>query len=79
MSEKNTIPPASNGVHPPEKIKPVWANIIIMLYLHVSAVYGIYLAVFHAKIYTVIFGKHVRIMKTNFLIIPCSQLFCYTN
>lgn len=62
MSSNATISPVNDAVRPSVKIKPMWANIMIMLYLHVSAVYGLYLAIFHAKIYTVIFGNFVRIM-----------------
>lgn len=43
----------------PEKRKPqlVWRNIILFVYLHLAALYGIYLMFTSARIYTSLFGK----------------------
>lgn len=38
-------------------LKLVWRNIILFAYLHISAVYGLYLMLFSARIYTGIFGE----------------------
>jgi stearoyl-CoA desaturase (delta-9 desaturase) len=35
----------------------VWRNVLIFLYLHLAAIYGIYLAFISAKLMTTIFGK----------------------
>lgn len=50
---------------PPMQI--VWRNAILFAYLHVAAIYGLYLAITSAKFYTDIFGKFVNIM----LYLPC--------
>lgn len=43
----------------PEKRKAqlVWRNIILFVYLHLTALYGIYLMFTSARIYTSIWGK----------------------
>jgi len=35
----------------------VWRNVLIFLYLHFAAIYGIYLVFISAKLMTTIFGK----------------------
>jgi len=35
----------------------VWRNVLIFLYLHFAAIYGIYLIFISAKLMTTIFGK----------------------
>lgn len=40
------------------KIKLVWRNILIFGYVHLAAVYGAYLMITSARIYTGIFGKY---------------------
>lgn len=45
------------------KIRLVWRNIILFIYLHLAAVYGLWLLLTSAKLITSIFGK-------QFLIIP---------
>jgi len=35
----------------------IWRNVLIFLYLHLGAIYGIYLAFTSAKLITTIFGK----------------------
>jgi hypothetical protein len=39
------------------KLKFVWINVIAFIYLHVSAVYGLYLSVTSAKASTSLFSK----------------------
>lgn len=43
----------------PEKreLKLVWRNILLFIYLHVAAVWGMYLMLTSAKLATVAFGK----------------------
>lgn len=45
------------------KIRLVWRNIILFIYLHLAAVYGLWLLLTSAKLITSIFGE-------QFLIIP---------
>lgn len=40
------------------KYKLVWENIIGISLLHLGAIYGVYLTITSAKIYTVVFGEH---------------------
>lgn len=49
----------SNENNGPEKrkIQPVWRNIILFAYLHIAALYGVYLCFTSAKLYTTLFGK----------------------
>ena len=44
---------------PKKKIKKqiVWQNVIIFTYLHLGAIYGLYLALTSAKIVTTLFGE----------------------
>ena len=52
--------------HEPETPKPkteykrriVWENIIIFAFLHIAAVYGAYLSLTSAKLYTTMLGKN---------------------
>lgn len=37
----------------------VWRNVLIFAYLHLGALYGVYLAITSAKLATVIFGELV--------------------
>lgn len=46
------------------KLKLVWRNIILFVYLHVSSVYGAYLMLTSASWPTVLFGKNFN-MKTD--------------
>lgn len=46
-------------------LKLVWRNIIIFGYVHLAALYGAYLMVTSAKIYTALFGMHNYYMKTK--------------
>lgn len=39
------------------KLKLVWRNIIAFTYLHIAALYGAWLMITSAKLYTIIFGK----------------------
>lgn len=55
-SERGTIPRVKRSDLPPREYKPVWLNIIVILYLHIAAVYGLYLAAFRAKVYTTVLG-----------------------
>lgn len=40
------------------KLKLVWKNILIFSYVHIAAVYGAYLMITSAKIYTGLFGEY---------------------
>lgn len=41
------------------KFNLVWFNVLEYIYIHVAAVYGAYLMVTSASIYTTLFGKYV--------------------
>lgn len=53
----------------PEDRKPqlVWRNIILFAYLHLAALYGIYLMFTSARIYTSLFGKE-NLHNINFVL-----------
>lgn len=34
-----------------------WPDFIVQLFIHVGCLYGLYLAIFHARFYTSLFGK----------------------
>jgi hypothetical protein len=58
-SNANTTPIQQNQIINDEKEfkqKIVWKNVLIFIYLHIAAIYGIYLCAF-AKYQTLIFGK----------------------
>ncbi|GLV31138.1 Desaturase 1 [Carabus blaptoides fortunei] len=38
------------------KIQPVWRNIILFAYLHIAALYGVYLCFTSARLYTILFA-----------------------
>lgn len=37
----------------------VWKNIAIFLYIHLAAIYGLYVICFQAKRWTIIWGKYI--------------------
>lgn len=41
------------------KLQIVWRNVIIFVFLHIGALYGVYLAVTSAKIATTVFGEFI--------------------
>jgi len=41
----------------------VWRNVVVFSYLHLSALYGIYLSFTSAKLATVIFGEWFNFIK----------------
>lgn len=47
------------------KLKLVWRNIILFGYVHLAAVYGVYLILVSARFYTSLFGNyhHLKIKK----------------
>lgn len=51
------------------KIHFVWRNIIAFVYVHLAAVYGAWLLLTSAKLYTIAFGKwnHNHNIKTNMM------------
>lgn len=49
------------------KLELVWRNIILFIYLHMVALYGMYLSLTAAKWGTVIFGKYNNIFNSLFL------------
>lgn len=48
--------PVQQADNYPKKL--VWRNIILFTYLHIAALYGGYLFLFHAKWQTDLFGKY---------------------
>lgn len=46
----------NSGEEKPFKAQIVWKNVLYLSYFHLSAVYGLYLAVASAKLLTVLFG-----------------------
>lgn len=49
----------------PEKWELSWFKITYLIVLHVSAVYGLYLLLFHAKICTVLWGKWTQVERAD--------------
>lgn len=47
------------------KIQLVWRNIILFAYVHLAAVYGLYLMLASARIYTGIFGKNTAYLNVT--------------
>lgn len=47
------------------QLKLVWRNILLFAYVHLAAVYGAYLMLTSARIYTGIFGKFWKKKKTK--------------
>lgn len=43
----------------------VWRNVLIFAYLHLGALYGVYLAFTSAKLATVLFGEWFEFVKTH--------------
>lgn len=47
----------------------VWLNVLAFVYLHSAALYGIFLAIFYAKIQTTLFSKYssscIKISELN--------------
>lgn len=55
----------------PENRKPqlVWRNIILFAYLHVAALYGLYLMFTSARIYTSLWGKQSpKLVFTSYML-----------
>lgn len=48
----------------PYKVEYVWRNIFLMALLHSFAVYGIYLAIFKAKLNTILFVHIIAILSS---------------
>ncbi|KAF4518902.1 hypothetical protein B566_EDAN006740 [Ephemera danica] len=46
----------------PYRMSLVWRNILIFIYLHLGALYGVYLVIFHAKFYTFLWAALVASM-----------------
>ena len=51
------------------KTEIVWKNVMIFVFLHLGAFYGLYLSVFYAQWTTILIGKHVRINLKIIIII----------
>lgn len=60
-----TEPEKINAEKKEEKrpLKIVWRNAILFAYLHVAAIYGFYLAITSAKLYTNLFGRLRSVFK----------------
>jgi hypothetical protein len=39
----------------------VWRNVIIFLYVHLAAIYGLYVAIFKAKALTVLWSEYLHL------------------
>lgn len=39
------------------KIEVIWVQLVVFIYAHFAAVYGAYLMVTSARVYTILFGK----------------------
>lgn len=54
----------TSEIKPLNKDKPerviVWRNVILFLYLHAAALYGVYLVFTSAKILTSLFGNYLK-------------------
>lgn len=46
------------------RMQIVWINVILMCYLHISALYGLYLVFTKAKLATNLFGKKIVVCAT---------------
>lgn len=60
LFEGETLEESSKVIDAPKtkyKRQIVWRNVIIFTYLHISAVYGLYLALTSAKWATLLFGE----------------------
>lgn len=59
QTEKSTTTPAdkSTSAQKPYRLQIRWRNVFLLGYLHLAALYGLYLTVTSAKLLTTIFGK----------------------
>lgn len=57
------------------KIKLVWRNIILFAYLHLAALYGLWLLLTSAQIKTSILGKFIRTHKSE----PLTLILCFIS
>ncbi|XP_054155270.1 acyl-CoA desaturase-like [Oppia nitens] len=55
----------------------VWRNIILMLFVHLSAIYGLYLAMFYAKLETVVFMLILALMSSFGVQCGAHRLWCH--
>lgn len=58
--QQNTVETSTNpstNEKKPYKVELVWRNIIIFIYLHIAAIYGLYLSFTSVKVVTLIFGE----------------------
>lgn len=57
--EQTFTPPTDPQIQTPEKrpLRLVWRNILLFAYLHLAAIYGLYLAITAAKWRTLVWGK----------------------
>lgn len=67
--EPNSKPSEANAVH---KREYVWRNIILMALLHIFAIYGIHLAIFKAKLNTLVFFHIISILSSMGVQVCCS-------
>lgn len=52
------------------KWKFVWNKILILMYVHLASIYGLYLGFFYAKHWTIIWGKYflsILLLSTLYL------------
>ena len=56
--QKSAIKTAEASNNHQVKQKILWTAVIIFLYSHIAALYGIYLLIFKAKVLTILWGKY---------------------
>lgn len=61
-SKRNII---KSGYTNDYNLKVIWQRVILFCLFHLGAVYGIYLMITSAKIYTLIFGKYKIYLKIS--------------
>jgi stearoyl-CoA desaturase (delta-9 desaturase) len=61
------------------KVVLVWRNITLMLILHISAIYGIYIGVFRAKWETILFTYVISILSSIGVQAGTHRLWCHRS
>jgi hypothetical protein len=56
----------------------VWRNVLIFLYVHFAALYGLYLAFTKIKGLTILWGEYFNFIAMNFIYM-CTCAFMYTH
>ena len=64
QTEEQSSGQTTTKLDKPYKAEYVWRNIILMALLHSYAIYGIYLAIFKAKLNTILFVHIIAILSS---------------